>query len=104
KTVTPPFLFWPVATGTRKIKMKAKKKKMYRLVVGRMVIARFNNSLTVYVNTEVRFGDHRATLQNLFRSVPEANPEGTRSANQIPLWTHGFDLAYSVTDFDRADL
>jgi len=84
--------------------MKAKKKKMYRLVVAGMIMAHLNNSLTVYVNTEVRFGDSRAPLQDLFRSVPEANPERTRSANEIPLWTHGFDLACSVTDFDRADL
>jgi hypothetical protein len=84
--------------------MKAKKKKMYRLVLARMIMAHLNNSLTVYVNTEVRFGDHRAPLQNLFRSVPEANPERARSANEIPVGTHDFEFADGVTDLDRADL
>jgi hypothetical protein len=36
--------------------------------------------------------------------IPETNPEGACSANEIPVGTHGFQLADGVTDFDRANL
>jgi hypothetical protein len=36
--------------------------------------------------------------------IAETNPEGTRSANEIPIGPHDFEFANGVTDLDRADL
>ena len=36
--------------------------------------------------------------------IPETNPECTRSANEISVGTHDFDLAYSVTNLNCADM
>src|SRR4026207_680693 len=42
--------------------------------------------------------------ENCSGLVAETNTERTRSANEIAVGRHGFDLAYGVTDFSRADL
>lgn len=36
--------------------------------------------------------------------IAEANPECTRSANEITVRSHRFEFPDRVTDFDRADL
>ena len=53
---------------------------MYRLVLARMIMAHLNNKLTVYVNTEVCFGDHGAPLQKL---VHHQSPKQMPSARAV---------------------
>ena len=98
---------------------------MYRRVPERTVIAHFNDELIAYVNTEIAScsgSSSEGPANRLFstctyghrsldadahesvatvpcsRLVAETNAERARSANEIPVGTHGFDLAYSVTD------
>ena len=54
ETVTPPILFCPVTTATCNTNMKTERKRMYRHVLERMVMAHFNNKLTVYAIPKVR--------------------------------------------------
>jgi hypothetical protein len=53
ETVTPPFLFWAVTAATCKIKMNTERQKIYRRVPAEIVIAHFNDKLTVYVNAGI---------------------------------------------------
>src|SRR5213080_4888943 len=90
--------------------MKTEKKKTYRRVTERVVIAYFNDKMAACVNAGIApcsgsssEGQPTGSLLDR-RLVAETNPDGTRCAKEISFGIDRFEFSNCVTDLNRANL